>query len=188
MKHFAEDFAARAQSLAGGWADTDAGPGALRQNPAEAGRVARAHPTGEANKRARRAKQTALLDAAYTCPTCGCATDRSSEGVIKRGAVVLTRQPLSVTWRGRRVPLSPTEAHVFATVMARGRASYEAIEEALRSFGSDAGTRAIVLCRIRRKFEDVGADDPFERVGLAGVRFVAQADAAGSKATVIGLR
>ncbi|RYD60444.1 MAG: hypothetical protein EOP58_16340 [Sphingomonadales bacterium] len=117
------------------------------------------------------------------CPHCG----RSAETVIKRGAIVVTSDPLEILWNGRPVPLSPTEAHVFRTIAIRGRATYAAIDAALEAFGSNPATRPVVMMRIRRKFASVGCSDPFIRLGQHGVRLHIEADANGSTATVIGM-
>jgi DNA-binding response OmpR family regulator len=107
--------------------------------------------------------------------------------VIKRGAIVIHSDPLEVTWHGMPVPLSPTEAHVFRAIALRGRATNQAIDEALEEFGSNPATRPVVMMRIRRKFMGLGSDDPFVRLGQHGVRLRIEADALGSSATVIGL-
>lgn len=121
--------------------------------------------------------------AAPCCPLCG----RATETVIKRGAIVVTSDPLEVLWNDRLVPLSPTEAHVFRTIAVRGRSTYAAIDAALRAFGSNPATRPVVMMRIRRKFAAIGCSDPFVRLGQHGVRLRVDADARGSSATVIGL-
>ena len=128
------------------------------------------------------------LDAPCRCPNCGSAVDPFETLAIKRGALVVTRDPYAVTWRGRPVRLSPTETHILATVAVRGRVSFAAIDEALAEFGASPGIRAVLMLRIRRKFLAMGASDPFERVGNAGVRLVIDADEDASRATIIGLR
>lgn len=130
----------------------------------------------------------AALDTPCRCPNCGSAVDPFETLAIKRGALIVTREPYAVTWRGRPVRLSPTETHILATVAARGRASFAAIDEALAEFGASPGIRAVLMLRIRRKFLALGASDPFERVGNAGVRLVIDADEDASRATIIGLR
>jgi hypothetical protein len=128
------------------------------------------------------------LDAPCRCPNCGSAVDPFETLAIKRGALVVTREPYAVTWRGRPIRLSPTETHILATVAIRGKASFAAIDEALMEFGASPGIRAVLMLRIRRKFLAIGASDPFERVGNAGVRFVIDPDEDASRATIIGLR
>lgn len=128
------------------------------------------------------------LDAPCRCPNCGSAVDPFDTLAIKRGALVVTREPYAVTWRGQPVRLSPTETHILATVAVRGRISFAAIDEALAEFGASPGVRAVLMLRIRRKFLAMGASDPFERVGNAGVRLVIDADEDASRSTIIGLR
>jgi hypothetical protein len=128
------------------------------------------------------------LDAPCRCPNCGSAVDPFETLAIKRGALIVTREPYAVTWRGQPVRLSPTETHILATVAARGRASFAAIDQALLEFGANPSIRAVLMLRIRRKFLAMGASDPFERVGNAGVRLVIDADEDASRATIIGLR
>ncbi|MFA5964568.1 MAG: hypothetical protein WC804_11180 [Sphingomonas sp.] len=117
------------------------------------------------------------------CPHCGA----GSVSVVKRGAITILSDPDQILWRGRRIPLSPTEAHVFRTVAIRGRATYEAIDEALTAFGSNPATRAVVMLRIRQKFVATGANDPFWRFGNRGVGLRLDEDTSGSVATTIGL-
>ena len=128
------------------------------------------------------------LDAPCLCPHCGTEIDPLGIGSTKRGAVVVTGRPRSVTWKGRSVGLSPTQAEIFATIANRGRASFEAIDEAMLAFGASPQTRSIHILRIRRKFESIGAKDPFERVGNFGFRLVVEPDDERSTATIIGLR
>jgi len=127
-------------------------------------------------------------DAPCRCPNCGSAVDPSETLAIKRGALIVTREPYSVTWRGRPVRLSPSEAHILATVAVRGRTTFAAIDEALREFGANPSIRAVLMLRIRRKFLALGASDPFERIGNSGIRLVIDADEDSSRATIIGLR
>jgi hypothetical protein len=130
----------------------------------------------------------AALDSSCRCPNCGTAVDPFETLAIKRGALIVTRDPYAVTWRGHPVRLSPTETHILATVAVRGRASFAALDEALLEFGANPSIRAVLMLRIRRKFIAMGASDPFERVGNSGVRLVIDADEDASRATVIGLR
>ncbi|MBX3565531.1 MAG: hypothetical protein KF730_13260 [Sphingomonas sp.] len=129
------------------------------------------------------AVQPAMQRAAGCCPYCG----HAGETVIKRGAIVIQNDPIEVTWQGLPVPLSPTEAFVFRTIAVRGRATNQAIDEAMREFGSNPDTRPVVMMRIRRKFMALGSEDPFVRLGQHGVRLRIEADAWGSSSTVIGL-
>lgn len=128
------------------------------------------------------------LNSPCRCPNCGTAVDPFETLAIKRGALIVTRDPYAVTWRGQQVRLSPTETHILATVAVRGRASFAALDEALLEFGANPSIRAVLMLRIRRKFIAMGASDPFERVGNSGVRLVIDADEDASRATVIGLR
>jgi DNA-binding response OmpR family regulator len=102
--------------------------------------------------------------------------------------VTITGRPRSVKWRGLPVGLSPTQAEIFATIANRGRASFEAIDEAMLAFGASPLTRSVHILRIRRKFEAIGARDPFERVGNSGFRFVSEPDEDSSTALIIGMR
>ena len=43
------------------------------------------------------------LDAPCRCPNCGSAVDPFETLAIKRGALIVTREPYAVTWRGRPV-------------------------------------------------------------------------------------
>lgn len=151
--------------------------------PAHAPIPSRRHPAPS-----RAAHDRVALDAPCRCPNCGSAVDPFETLAIKRGALIVTREPYAVTWRGHPVRLSPTETHILATVAARGRASFAAIDQALVEFGASPTVRAVLMLRIRRKFIALGASDPFERVGNAGVRLVIDADEDASRATIIGLR
>lgn len=144
---------------------------------------ARRHPAEGTTKADR-----AALDTPCRCPNCGTAVDPFETLAIKRGALIVTRDPYAVTWRGHPVRLSPTETHILAMVAVRGRASFAALDEALLEFGANPSIRAVLMLRIRRKFIAMGASDPFERVGNSGVRLVIDADEDASRATVIGLR
>jgi hypothetical protein len=121
------------------------------------------------------------------CPCCGHAF-ALGDTAIKRGALQIVRDPCQVTWRGTLVPLSPTEAEVFGAIAIRGRATFDAIDAVIRSFGSNPGTRRMVMMRIRRKFEALGASDPFELVGNSSVRLRVEPDENDSTATIIGLK
>lgn len=108
--------------------------------------------------------------------------------LLKRGAVTLAYDPYEVRWRGKLVPLSPTEAHLFAGLMRRGRASYETLDEALDEVGASPDTRSLVLLHIRQKFERLGAQCPYERIGRCGIRFMSEPDENASEAILIGLK
>lgn len=128
------------------------------------------------------------MDAPCRCPNCGEVVDPLETNAMKRGAVTVTGLPRVVFWKGREVGLSPTQAEIFATIAKRGRASFEAIDEAMSRFGASPQTRSIHILRIRRKFAALGAKDPFQRIGNSGFRLVIEPDAADSSSTVIGLR
>lgn len=123
------------------------------------------------------------------CPSCGgpigtqpCST------MLKRGAVTLAYDPYEVRWRGKLVPLSPTEAHLFATLMRRGRASYEMLDQALFEVGASRDTRSLVLLHIRQKFARIGARCPYERIGVCGIRYSIEPDENALAEVVIGLQ
>lgn len=111
-----------------------------------------------------------------------------TESVIKRGAITITSNPDEVFWCDRRVPLSPTEAHLFRQVALRGRATYRALDDALATFGSSPGTRSIVMLRIRQKFVAMGAENPFAKIGSSAVGLRSSRDRNGSASTMIGLQ
>ncbi|WP_420606378.1 hypothetical protein [Novosphingopyxis sp.] len=102
--------------------------------------------------------------------------------------MTITFDPLEVRGREKFVALSPVEAHIFACVARRGRATFESLDMALEEVGAQPATRSLVLLHIRRKFESVGAGPPFERLAGAGVRPVIEPNEHASAATVIGLR
>jgi hypothetical protein len=104
------------------------------------------------------------------CPCCGNRRGASGQAGIGRGAVQILRDPLQVTWRGKIVPLSPTEAEVFAAIAVPGRTSLARLDAVIRDFGSNPATRRMVMMRIRRKFAALGAADPIELVGNWSVR------------------
>lgn len=125
---------------------------------------------------------------AKCCPRCGAAADESDESVIKRGAVVVAFDPVAVWWRGQYVALSPIEALLYARIAQRGRMLYTDIDAYLREIGASAATRPVVLGHVRRKFLNLGACDPFERLGKVGVRLRVDPDERGFTTPLIGLR
>jgi DNA-binding response OmpR family regulator len=127
------------------------------------------------------------LDTPCFCPNCGTPVDPLAAKAIKRGAVIITESPRKVTWRGKLIALSPIQAEIFGLVAARGRASFDAIDEVMCAFGASPRTRSIHIHRIREKFRNVGAQDPFERFGNMGMRLVIEPDEDQSTATVVGL-
>lgn len=108
--------------------------------------------------------------------------------MLKRGAVTVYYDPLEVRWKGKLIPLSPTEAHLFACVFRRGRASSGTLDGWLTEVGAKATTRSLVLLHIRYKFERLGAENPFERIGRSGIRLKIEPDEQASTSTVIGLQ
>ena len=121
------------------------------------------------------------------CPFCT-APAAEYEPVVKRGAIVVALDPIAVWWRSRPVPLSRTEAGIFALVVRRGRLSFEEIEQALVALGASVKTRPHVLGHIRRKLQDLGACDPFERLAKDMIRLRVDPDENGSREPVIGLK
>lgn len=106
--------------------------------------------------------------------------------MIRRGAVKVIFDPVDVAWNGINVPLSPSEAELFAVVVRRGRAPWIDIDNALRSCGARSESRDVLICRLRRKFADLGAANPLKTVRGWGLRFCLEPDAKGSTATWIG--
>jgi hypothetical protein len=125
---------------------------------------------------------------AARCPCCGRVSDEQGEAVVKRGAIIISSDPPLVTWRGKPVPLSPAQAHLYAFVARRGRCTYDELDAAIEDFGGKRANRSLMLGHIRSKFSRLGACDPFERIGPSTVRLRVDPDRSGSVATVIGLR
>jgi hypothetical protein len=125
--------------------------------------------------------------AGLCCDRCGADFALEQETVIKRGAVVVAFDPLVVTWNGTYVPLSTTEAHVFAHLCRRGRTTLDEVEAALLTIGANPATRSLVLGHIRSKFLRIGACDPFERLGRSGLRLRVDPDESGRTTPVVGL-
>lgn len=96
--------------------------------------------------------------------------------------------PTAVFWRNRPVPLSATEAEVFAYICRRGRVTHAEIDDVLARIGASVGTRSLVLGHVRRKFLQMGACDPFERIGTYMLRLRVDPDEWGRTAAVIGMR
>jgi len=122
------------------------------------------------------------------CPHCGGGACASDELVTKRGAIVVAYDPIIVLWRDRAVPLSRTEAHIYAFICRRGRVTYDEIAQELQRYGASAGTRSLILGHIRRKFLSLGACDPFERLGNEVIRLRVDPDECGRTTPVIGLK
>ncbi|QDZ08295.1 response regulator transcription factor [Sphingomonas panacisoli] len=130
----------------------------------------------------------ALESSPLCCSCCGVTLDQVTTSVIKRGALTIQRENFAVSWRAKPIALSPTETEMLASIAARGYASFSSISAVLTNLGLSPRTRDVLLHRIRRKFQAVGAAAPFARCGNAGLRLVVEPDEQGSTATVIGLR
>ena len=122
------------------------------------------------------------------CTICGAPVSPQDNVAIKRGAVFVSFDPIVVTWKGKLVPLSPTEASVFGRVALRGKATFAEIDETLRTIGRSVPTRALIVMRIRRKFLALGACDPLLKIGSTGVRLSVDDDDNNSNSTIIGIR
>ena len=122
------------------------------------------------------------------CPCCGWAPWAAGDAILKRGAVTVHYEPLEVRWRGKYVQLSRTEALIFERFMRRGRATFEMLDKWLEEIGARRATRSLVILHIRRKFEAVGAHDPFERLANEGYRLQLHPDENGSRHVMIGMR
>jgi hypothetical protein len=129
-----------------------------------------------------------IPDAQGRCVCCGAGADEDLELVLKRGAVVVAFDPILVTWRGQPIPLSPTEANVYAHICRRGRVTFEEIDRVLSECGANPSTRSLVLGHIRGKFRKVGACEPFEKVGPCSIRLCVDPDSSGTAAPIIGLK
>lgn len=123
----------------------------------------------------------------FCCSRCGALID-GTETMVKRGALTMTRDPIEVRWFGQFVALSPGEAHLFAAILTRGRLSFERMDEALEEFGVRRQNRSILIYRIRRKFQNLGASDPFEPLGNLGLRLRVDADETDPTGVWIGRR
>ena len=119
--------------------------------------------------------------------TAGKSLAPDKELIVRRGAVTVAFDPIFVTWKEECVPLSPTEAHVYAHVCRRGRTTLKEIEDVMLKIGAAPATRALVLGHIRGKFMRLGACDPFERLGKGILRVRVDPDARGSTGVVVGL-
>lgn len=143
---------------------------------------------GTRNAEGNGANRTRTTAGAGCCPNCGASTVSAEEAVVQRGAVTVAFDPIAVWWRGRHVPLSPIEARLYAHVARRGRVLNEELDKVLEEIGASAATRSLVMGHIRRKFLNMGACDPFERLGTSAVRLRVDPDHAGRTAPVIGVR
>ena len=121
------------------------------------------------------------------CPACQRQFVPAHDPLIKHGAVTVALDPVMVRWRGRYVPLSRGEAHLFASIALKGRATFAEMDAALASIAIEREQRNACLNRIRRKFRDLSAADPFEPIGSTGLRIRRTPDEHGCMSTVIGL-
>ena len=99
--------------------------------------------------------------------------------------VVVAFDPLLVIWREQCVPLSPTEAEVYAHIWRRRRAAGANIDKLWVEFGSNPSTRSLVVGRIR-KFHKIDACEPFEILGPRLLELRVEPDITGSTAPVTG--
>jgi len=106
--------------------------------------------------------------------------------VVKRGAVTMTFDPLEVRWNGARVPLTRVEGALLATLMRRSRLHWDAADGLLVAHDCCPDSRDVLIHRIRRKFEALGAGDPIETIRGWGLRFRTECDRLGSSAFWIG--
>ncbi|RYF19749.1 MAG: hypothetical protein EOO77_09420 [Oxalobacteraceae bacterium] len=115
-------------------------------------------------------------------------TDLSNERepIMVRGCVTVALDPIMIRWRDIFVPLSKVEAEVYAHVFRRGRIQVAEIDELLERIGASRATRSLVLGHIRSKFMQLGACNPFERLGNDMLRLQVDADANGRSAPLIG--
>jgi hypothetical protein len=116
-------------------------------------------------------------DDAQFCPSCGHVRFEAHQPRIKRGSVEIVRQPLQVKWRGMIVPLSRTETEVFAAIAIEGQLTLAAVDEVICKLGGSPSTRRMVILRIRRKFNGLGALNPLCSAGRSTIRFQVEPDA-----------
>jgi DNA-binding response OmpR family regulator len=106
--------------------------------------------------------------------------------LLKRGAVTATADPVELRWNGERVPLSPLEATVLVALLRRSRMRWDEVQALLLDHGGCPDSRDVLIHRIRRKFADLGAQDPIETLRGWGIRFRTEPDRQGSSALWIG--
>lgn len=106
--------------------------------------------------------------------------------LLKRGAVTATLHPVTIEWHDRPIALSPLEAQLLVALLRRGRMRWDEVSHLLDENGGSASSRDVLIHRIRRKFEEVGAGDPMQTVRGWGLRFRAEPDRAGSMTLWIG--
>lgn len=106
--------------------------------------------------------------------------------IIRRGAVLISFDPIDVRWNDIPVPLSPLEADLLVLVARRDRVPWSDIDAFLRESGASLESRDVLICRLRHKFTGIGAADPLETVRRWGLRFRVEQDIRGSRTTWIG--
>jgi DNA-binding response OmpR family regulator len=106
--------------------------------------------------------------------------------LIKRGAVTVTLQPVTVSWNGVPVGLSPIEAQLLAALVRRSRLHWNEVDALLTEHGCCPESRDVLIHRIRRKFASLGAADPIETLRGRGARFRTEPDNDGCSAFWIG--
>lgn len=73
-------------------------------------------------------------------------------------------------------------------LMRRGRATWASIDDVLRNGEPSATVRDVLVHRIRRKFRDIGGDNPIETVRGWGLKLHVEPDANRSGGLLIGAR
>jgi|GEM_PF-2907992 len=121
------------------------------------------------------------------CPLCGARAGDEEETIIKRGAITVAFDPITIWWRNIAVPFSRVESHLFAVIARRGRVSFDELDDALQQMNASPSTRPVVLGHIRSKLQNLGACNPFERLGKDIIRLRVDADERGSVQATIGL-
>lgn len=106
--------------------------------------------------------------------------------LIKRGAVTVTFDPISVSWNTLPVGLSPIEAVLLCALVRRSRLRWDEVDALLIEHGCCPESRDVLIHRIRRKFSSLGAADPIETLRGRGARFRTEPDHDGCSAFWIG--
>jgi DNA-binding response OmpR family regulator len=114
--------------------------------------------------------------------------DGAPRSLLKRGAVTVSFDPTEVFWNGEPVRLSPLEAALLVALLRHSRLRWTQVAEVLIDAGGAVVSREVLIHRIRRKFRDVGADDPIKTLRGWGLRFRSQADRHGSHSIWIGVK
>lgn len=108
--------------------------------------------------------------------------------LIRRGALSVAYDPVEFWYRDVPVPLSPSEGALLALLMRRGRASWDAVDELLRDGEPSKTIRSVLVFRIRRKFEAIGAGTPIETVRGWGLKLRVEQHPGMSSGVLIGGR